>query len=242
MVGGRVTRTEWWEHHADLSALIPDDDAFCAYLQAVWRTKGVSKTCDTRGTPSSDNTAFNDESRAYGRHRSSTSPTSPNACGIPGTNCCAIKNNSSMSVSSSDESGVPRAKQHSAQEAVPFNAWGSTVPHMSQTPTSTSGRTALTLDKASGIATMCAGVHCLLDRVRGSLAAGGVTGVFQLLKGLRRMDESGNGKVTLSGFKKVVEGAGLGLQEMEVRIVFEVKAMSATSHWQSVFDSTSTTD
>lgn len=240
-VGGRVTRTEWREHHADQSALIPEDDAFCAYLQAVWKTKGISSTFDGRANQSTDNVTFKDESRAHDFHRSTASSTGPDASGTPDRNRLVMNMNSGTSDNSGDESRPPRARQHSPEEIVPcqapvpFEAWGARVPHTVHNPVCMPGRAAPRVGDASGTATMCPGVRCLLDRARGSLAAGGVTGAFRLLKGLREMDENGNGKVTLSGFKKAVGDAGLGLKEAEMRIVFEVNASTTMLYWQRVF-------
>lgn len=104
------------------------------------------------------------------------------------------------------------------QAPVPFEAWGARVPHAVHTTAGVSAGMGRRPDKAR----MCPGVRCLLDRTRDNLATRGVSGAFQLLKGLRQMDERGNGKVALSGFKKAVGAADLGLKEAEMRILFEV--------------------
>lgn len=67
------------------------------------------------------------------------------------------------------------------------------------------------------------GILGILRRVQSSLAARGMRAAFQLLKGFRKGDQEGNGKVNLSAFKEAVGGAALGLKEAEMRIVFQVR-------------------
>lgn len=213
-----MTRTEWHEHHADMSALIVDDEAFCSYLQNVWglsRGKGFAndernngKQVDVKSGPH----------RVMERSRPPVSTTS---------NRRRIGEEDTMddhiSSSGSSDTEARQAVAHHPRDLSPRF-----IPRLARAPfPSSNADTADIIGRANvrGVPenSIPAGVSALLERARGSLAVGGVRDAFRLLKGFREEDQRGDGKVSLAGLKAAVGGAGFGLNEAETRIIFQVR-------------------
>ena len=224
-VAGRITRAEWQEHHSNVSALVADDSSFCEQVQRMWgyddgRTGGGDPSCkdipvrstvdpggnSRNGTPISDA----GDSR-WGIQGKGDSPARNG-----GDTCQSEKNNRNANGGTGPRSPPPRA--------FPRKAWGpQSADESGATPFV--GQQSATATEAA--ITAPAGILGLLGRARDSLVAGGLRGAFRLLKGFREEDRGGNGKVTLSGFKAVVGEAGLGLEESEMRILFQVGSYSS---------------
>lgn len=249
-VSGRVTRAEWREHHADVSAIIHSDDEFSAYLRAVWQPSNITSGNSSVGIDGSDThhvpVSQQDDSGCASGHRDSAA----RPCGLSrGNDPCDNGTNGGRATHKGNDahhgnrglvyqgSRTPQGFSHSADAAVtatrssrphgPREAWGARIPRTINRP-GTVERLDSRGDDAAGATAAPPGVRCLLDRARVSLAGGGVMGPFRLLKGLREMDQNGDGTVTLSGFQKAVRDAGLGLKDEEIGIVFEVSANKKT--------------
>lgn len=215
-IDGRVTRGEWREHHLQVSTTIADDDLFCEHMKCVWeyglKEKGSLEAShvgndDLTGSTTNNgyNTAIRGPNGAHGNVEQADS------------NSFSRKNNGHGTLSQRDgEAGgnPPSAAREAWAPSPPTasNAERGPILHQGSARDATAAR-------------LSPGVLGLLARARGSLASGGMRAAFQLLKGFREEDQGGDGKVTLSGFKKAIGGAalGLGLKEAEMRIIFQVK-------------------
>lgn len=215
-IDGRVTRGEWREHHLQVSATMADDDLFCEHMKCVWgygikekaslEPSHVDNDDLTGSTTNSDyNTAIRGPNGANGRVEQGDG-------------------NSVFSKGNGDRRLLQ--KDGEAGGNPPFAAREAWVP---SPPTASNAERGPILHQASArdatAVRLSPGVLGLLARARGSLASGGMRAAFQLLKGFREEDRGGDGKVTLSGFKKAIAGAalGLGLKEAEMRIIFQVQ-------------------
>lgn len=215
-----MTRAEWREHHWDVSALIDDDDLFCGYIRSVWGSSDEG----ARGTQRKS-TSVNYS--LYDRYTNRSSTTSPR-----GADWVADNHHGSMSGSNEGNMEVPSQETRAARSDFTFSADRS-APYEAWAPQLTGDldRAALLERRGNARNGRCClpvppGVLGLLGRAHGSLTTGGLRGAFRLLKGFRQADQMGNGKVTLSGFKAAVGGAGMGLMEAEMRIIFEVERLT----------------
>lgn len=210
-----------------VSALIADDDAFCDYIDRVWGC-GNRQDHDDR-EPSIGNNG-NLRENSYTSERSSSSIREPD-----GTNKGAGKKSSNDNGNSDGqnvrERGSAAGEKISPRTAVSMA--GEDCPLPPPPPTNAERGSILQRGiakdgKASRLA-VPSGVLGLLGRARGNLATRGMRAAFQLLKSFREEDRRGKGMVTLSGFKKAVGEAALGLKEPEMRIIFEVRAVTHPS-------------
>ena len=221
-IGGRVTRSEWRGHHMHVSALIADDDLFCEHIKRVW---GCGHREEADLDPSS---SVHNHVRSSGglprTDRNSSSPRSSSIRGQEGASAFVESNNGNNAAAlqgNGCEKTSPRPALAGAREA-----WGPPLPpqlgsNAERGPILWRGNMSARDGTATRLA-MPPGILSLLERARGSLATGGMRAAFQLLRGFREEDRRGNGKVTLSGFKKAMGGSSLGLKEAEMRIVFQV--------------------
>lgn len=220
-IEGRVTRAEWREHHLHVSALIADDEVFCEHVKRVWGRDGgeAANLESSSNNGNNPNSAVSLSGNANNSSRSSSvrGPEDASSSGAEASN----DSNSSQDGNNGGEKISPRSARSTIREA-----WGPN-PTPTGPPASAVERAPILRrgNKRSGAATRLAmppGVLSLLERVRGRLATRGMRAAFQLLKGFREEDRRGSGQVSLSGFKKAVGGAALGLKEAEMRIVFQV--------------------
>ncbi|CAM9751248.1 unnamed protein product, partial [Hapterophycus canaliculatus] len=211
---GRVTRTEWREHHLYVSALIPDDDVFCEQMKRLWGYDGGKDV--GRKLSKSNDSSFR-RSTLSGVH---SSPT-PNSNGVTG-DAEEQGGNATIGKSNSDGQGYhkDRAGTTAASPAI-REAWALTSRPASAVERSPILQQDHPREATAARSNVPPGIIGILRRVRSSLAAGGMRAAFQLLKDFRKGDQEGNGKVELSAFKKAVGGASLGLKEAEMRIVFQ---------------------
>ncbi len=222
-----MTRAEWREHHLHVSALIADDEVFCEHVKRVWG-RGAGEEASRE--PSSDNGNIPNSANSLSGNANSSSRSS--SVRGPGDASSSGAEASNVSNASQDGNRGGKISPRSARSA-PREAWGPNPTPTAQ-PASTAERAPILRrgNKRSGGATMLTvppGVLGLLERVRDRLATRGMRAAFQLLKGFREEDRRGSGQVSLSGFKKAVGGAALGLKEAEMRIVFQVRSPSWTS-------------
>ncbi|CAM9380713.1 unnamed protein product, partial [Ectocarpus sp. 12 AP-2014] len=211
-IDGRVTRGEWREHHLQVSATMADDDLFCEHMKCVWGYGNKEK---------------NILEASHVNNHDLTASTNSNNCNtaIRGPNGAhgSVEQGDGNSVSSKSN-GDGRQRGGEAGRNSPFAAREAWVP---SPPTASNAERGPILHQGSArdaaAARLSPGVLGLLARARGSLASGGMRAAFQLLKGFREEDKGGDGKVTLSGLKKAIGGAalGLGLKEAEMRIIFQ---------------------
>lgn len=196
-----------------VSALIVDDDLFCEYVKRVWG-------CGNREEVDSD--------PSNGKNNKNNNSSSPRSSSIRGQECASAfieRNNGNHPAQNGN--GCEKTSPKPALSAV-LEAWGPPPPPPLPLASNAERGPILRRGNANarnGTATrlvMPPGILGLLERARGSLATGSMRAAFQLLKGFREEDRRGNGKVTLSGFKKAVGGSLLGLKEAEQRIIFQV--------------------
>lgn len=212
-----MSRTDWHEHHADVSALIADDDNFCKYIKSIWgtgnRDTGAQRSCQQLNR--NNDVRGNDDNH-------STMSTPSDAVDVGNGHS---GNPVGVGSRSGQRSQAPRAAAEMANSRVssprplPREAWAPQPAGERER-----AHTLLRRDArvgGTGIA-IPMGVLGLLWRAHTSLTAGGVRGAFRVLKGFREEDRTGDGKVSLSGFKTAVGGAQLGLKEPEMRIIFQV--------------------
>lgn len=226
-VAGRITRAEWQEHSSNVSALIADDSAFCEHIQRMW---GYDDGRTGSGDLSCKETPVRNKADPGGNSRNGT-PIKPDA------------GHSSWGMEGKGDSPVCRGGNNDPSDKIYTSATGSTGPSYPPPPCVRFPRTAWGPQPAGEpeptpflgqqsatdtevAVTTPAGILGLLGRARDSLVAGGLRGAFRLLKGFRGEDRGGSGKVTLSGFKAVLGEAELGLEEAEMRILFQVGSNS----------------
>lgn len=216
-VEGRVTRAEWREHHLHLSALIAADDAFCDHLGRVWGCG--SREEDGRDSSIGNNGKLREttnSNRSFPIHESDGA-----SMGAEGKSTTTNNNGDGKNIG---EHRSAAAEKTSPRPALPTTGEACPLP---PPPPSNAARGPIIQrghirDEMSARLTAPSGVLGLLGRARDNLALRGMRAAFQLLKSFREEDRRGNRKVTLSGFKKAVGGAALGLNEPEMRIIFEV--------------------
>lgn len=190
-----------------MSALIADDDVFCDHVERVWGcgnreeidressiTKSSIRSSSIRGP---DGVSVGAEGN-YGNNNNNGDD------GREHGTAAADKTSPRPALSMAREACLPPPPPASKSERGPILQRGHAK------------------DGTASRLTVPSGVLGLLGRARSSLATRGMRAAFQLLKGFREEDRRGNGKVTLSGFKKAVGEAALGLKEPEMRIIFEV--------------------
>jgi len=232
-IEGRVTRSEWREHHLHVSALIADDEAFCEHIKCVWGRDGRE---GANREPYSDN--GNNPNSAVSLSGNANSNRSRSSSVRGPENARSGAGASSDSNASQDGNGDEKISPKPAS-TTPREAWGPN-PTPAAPPASNVERAPILRrgNERSGAATRLAvppGVLNLLERVRGRLAARGMRAAFQLLRGFREEDRKGSGQVSLSGFKKAVGGTELGLKEAEMRIVFQVGRPPSTYVARRIF-------
>lgn len=223
-IDGRVTRAEWREHHLHVSALIADDDSFCEHVKRVWGCGNREEEGDSDPSDGKSNISSGDNSL-----RGNINSSNPRRSSIRGhqeraTAFAEINNgNKTTQTGNGCKTISPRPALSAAREA-----WGPALPpptansNVERSPMLRRGNASAKDGTKTSLLDMPPGVLGLLERARGSLAAGGMRAAFQLLKGFREGDRSGKGKVTLSGFKKAVGVSLPGLKEAEMRILFQV--------------------
>ncbi|CAN0325955.1 unnamed protein product, partial [Ectocarpus sp. 8 AP-2014] len=212
-IDGRVTRGEWREHHLQVSATMADDDLFCEHMKCVWGCGNKEKA-----TLEASHVNNHDLTGSTTNNNYNTAIRGPNGAHA------SVEQGDGNSVSSKSN-GDGRQRGGEAGANSPFaarEAWAPSPPAASNAERGPILQQGSARDVTTA-ARLSPGVLGLLARARGSLASGGMRAAFQLLKGFREEDQGGDGKVTLSGFKKAIGGAalGLGLKEAEMRIIFQ---------------------
>lgn len=206
-----------------MSALIADDDAFCDHVQCVWGC----------GNREEDDLELPTGSKSNLRENANTSNNSSSIGDRDGTSTGAEEKNSTDNKNGDGQNigghGTAAAEKTSPRPALSMA--GEDRPLPPPPPTNAERGPILqrghAKDGTAARLTVPSGVLGLLRRARFNLASGGMRAAFQLLKSFREADRMGNGKVTLSGFKKAIGEAALGLKEPEMRIIFEVTCRRA---------------
>lgn len=221
-IDGRVTRAEWREHHLHVSALIADDDVFCEHVKRVWGC-GHGEEVDP-DTSNGIHTHIRSSGGLLRTDNNSSIPRSSSVRGQEGASAFVDISNGNTAAPKGNgcEKTSPRPALAGAREAWGPNPPPQLVSNAERGPILWRGNVSARDGTATRLA-MPPGILGLLERARGSLAAGGMRAAFELLKGFREEDRRANGKVTLSGFKTAMGGSSLGLKEAEMRIVFQVR-------------------
>lgn len=231
-VGGRVTRTEWHEHHADMSALISDDEAFWSYLWNVWGLSGGRGSDNgERDNGKQIPTRNSSANRVIGKSRPPLSAASNLRRSDEDDGMGDHTLSSGISDTEARKSVAEKADRHPRDlslHSIPYKAWAA-LPSSNAETVDFVGRATSRGVPGNSIP---AGVAGLLERARGSLAVGGVRDAFRLLKGFREEDHGGDGKVSLTGFKAAIGGARFGLNETEIRIIFQVRKEESSKDWK----------
>lgn len=218
--GGRVTRAQWHEHHADVSALFSSDEAFCGYLRHVWQAAplAVEVTCGGVGSNVGDKGAcrVGDYIARCGSTQGARGLLK-HGIGMCASGETSLRPEMRHKEISRPQTSLPRRRRPplEAWQPSPFNAeQGRSVPH---TTSDTQG------DDGEAIEPTSLDIDHLIRRVRSSLAARGALAALQLLRGFLVTAGKGAGKVTLPELKTIIGDAELDLGEADAKSMFQVR-------------------